>query len=94
MPDEVIVVKTPFQVSDEQGVQMRYVLRALFPSHQVLILDGGIDVMRMPSDERLSRIEGKLDALIDALIEDGETAPALTLDGAPEGGERDQSQPL
>lgn len=51
----------------------------------------------MPNEdirEQLTRIERKLDALIDALIEDGEAAPTLTLDGNPEGGERDQSQPL
>lgn len=43
--------------------------------------------------ERLKRIEAKLDALIVALADD-EDAPATSLDGAPAGAERDQTQSL
>jgi len=44
----------------------------------------------------LARIEAKLDALLEALAEEdeGEQQPAMTLDGQPTGGERDQGQAL
>lgn len=44
--------------------------------------------------ECLERIEAKLDALIDALADDGEDLPELTLDGEPVGAERTQRQEL
>lgn len=45
---------------------------------------------------QLDRIEAKLDALLDALADEGEETeqPQLTLDGEAVGGERDDSQPL
>ncbi len=45
---------------------------------------------------QLDRIEAKLDALIEALADEGEEIeqPELTLDGDMVGGERDDSQPL
>lgn len=45
---------------------------------------------------QLDRIEAKLDALLEALADEGEEMerPALTLDGEAVGGERDDSQPL
>lgn len=48
-----------------------------------------------PSDQRLVRIEAKLDAFIKALAEDdGVPEDQHDLDGRPAGGERDQSQSL
>ena len=45
---------------------------------------------------QLDRIEAKLDALLEALADEGEETeqPVLTLDGEAVGGERDDSQPL
>jgi len=45
---------------------------------------------------QLDRIEAKLDALLEALADEGEEMdrPELTLDGEALGGERDDSQPL
>ncbi|CAB3653846.1 hypothetical protein LMG26685_02894 [Achromobacter mucicolens] len=47
-------------------------------------------------EPQLDRIEAKLDALLDALADEGEEMeqPELTLDGEAVGGERDDSQPL
>lgn len=45
---------------------------------------------------QLDRIEAKLDALLEALADEGEEVEQreLTLDGQAVGGERDDSQPL
>lgn len=45
---------------------------------------------------QLDRIEAKLDALLEALADEGEEVEQreLTLDGESVGGERDESQPL
>lgn len=45
---------------------------------------------------QLDRIEAKLDALLEALADEGEETeqPVLTLDGEAVGGERDDTQPL
>ncbi|MBV7502087.1 hypothetical protein [Achromobacter sp. ACM05] len=55
---------------------------------------GGGQMARI--SEQMARIEGKLDALIEALADEGEEMdqPDLTLDGEAVGGERDDSQPL
>lgn len=42
----------------------------------------------------IDRVEKKLDVLIAALAEEEEEPPALTLDGVPAGGERDQTTTL
>lgn len=49
-----------------------------------------------PRPTQLDRIEAKLDALLEALADEGEEIeqPELTLDGERVGGERDDSQPL
>lgn len=49
-----------------------------------------------PSQTQLDRIEAKLDALLEALADEGEETEQreLTLDGEAIGGERDDSQPL
>ena len=46
--------------------------------------------------EHMARIEAKLDALLEALADEGEETEQreLTLDGEEVGGERDDSQPL
>lgn len=62
----------------------------------------GIGVMPTPPGPRtvhptqLDRIEAKLDALLEALADEGEETEQreLTLDGEAVGGERDDSQPL
>lgn len=47
------------------------------------------------SPEQIDRIEAKLDALIQALAEEGEIPPmAFDFDGDEVGGERDQGQEL
>lgn len=46
-------------------------------------------------ESQLDRIEAKLDALLEALADEGEeTQQEYTLDGEAVGGERDDSQPL
>ena len=49
-----------------------------------------------PRPTQLDRIEAKLDALLEALADEGEDTEQceLTLDGEAVGGERDDSQPL
>lgn len=48
-----------------------------------------------PRPTQLDRIEAKLDALLEALADEGEEAEVrITLDGEVVGGERDDSQPL
>lgn len=49
-----------------------------------------------PRPTQLDRIEAKLDALLEALSDEGEEIeqPERTLDGEAVGGERDDSQPL
>jgi len=53
-------------------------------------------VLQQSQPSQLDRIEAKLDALLDALADEGEEVerPELTLDGEAVGGERDDSQPL
>lgn len=50
----------------------------------------------MTQPTQLDRIEAKLDALLEALADEGEETERreLTLDGEAVGGERDDSQPL
>lgn len=56
--------------------------------------DGGWCESAEPT--QLDRIEAKLDALLEALADEGEETEQreLTLDGEAVGGERDESQPL
>lgn len=51
---------------------------------------------RIAQESQLDRIEAKLDALLEALADEGEEMdqPELTLDGEAVGGERDDTQPL
>lgn len=59
----------------------------------VLLLGCDFEVASVPG--RLAAIEAKLDALVQALIEEEEDGQMqLTLDGEPAGAERDQSQSL
>lgn len=53
-------------------------------------------VLQQSQPTQLDRIEAKLDALLEALADEGEQMeqPELTLDGEAVGGERDDSQPL
>jgi len=48
----------------------------------------------MNESTQLDRIEQKLDALLQALADEGEEEQATTLDGELGGGERDQTQGL
>lgn len=52
--------------------------------------------MNASEPSQLDRIEAKLDALLEALADEGEETeqPQLTLDGEAVGSERDESQPL
>jgi hypothetical protein len=95
-PDEAIVVKVPTRLSVEQTRHIGDGLQSLFPGVPVVVLDSsGMEIHRMPSMEALARIEGKLDALLKALAEDGDDGvPECDLEGRPAGGERDQSQAL
>ncbi|MDQ2139574.1 hypothetical protein RBI14_15520 [Alcaligenaceae bacterium B3P038] len=49
-----------------QAIQQRF--QQHYPNHRVVILDGGGQISLLSRDERLTRIEAKLDALIKAQV--------------------------
>lgn len=96
-----LIIECPSQLSQQQREALREAVVAT-GVQGALVLDGGMKVAR-PCDDQIvalqdsvSRVEAKLDALIEALgAEDqGEQEQSLSLDGDAIGGERDGSQGL
>lgn len=61
---------------------------------QILDTATRIEARQASTDAAVARIEAKQSTLIEALAEDEEAPPTMTLDGAPAGREREQGQSL
>lgn len=92
--ETAIVVSTPHHISSDQRQHLKEIVRKAFPGRRVLIADGGMQVREVGIEEKLDRIEAKLDALIEALAEDDEQEESFDLDGNPIGGQRDTTESL
>lgn len=93
---EIVVLAYPSSLSsDETEAIKRQWAEAGLPG-KLVVLSEGATMSVLGRDERLDRIEAKIDALLDALADEGEEMeqPELTLDGEAVGGERDDTQPL
>lgn len=93
-PGQTLVYTTPHAMSADQCAKLADWFKDRFPANPVIVVDHGASLSILGENEQLTRIEQKLDHLIQALAEDEEPAPSLTLDGQPVGGERDQDRPL
>lgn len=93
---DTVVFSTDQCLSADQHMRLAAHLEMRFPDNRVIVVDGGAKLSLLSDNEQLTRIEAKLDTLISALAEDDgeDEASALTLDGQPAGGERDQSRSL
>lgn len=96
MPEGMLVLHVPQMLSKDLHEQMQASLNAQLPGRAVLILHGGARLAALDDLKALERIEGKLDALLTALADEGEEEirPGLTLDGEPAGQPRAEGQPL
>ncbi|WP_369913893.1 hypothetical protein AB8810_12760 [Xanthomonas sp. NCPPB 3005] len=91
---EPVVFHLAHHLSDEQMDELAANFRKAYGDRMVVVLPPGIT---KSDSEQLGRIEQKLDALLEALAaegEEGQEAPAVSLDGDVMPGERDQSQSL
>ncbi len=94
-PSDTVVISTDNLVDDFTRERMQYELQKILPGHSLLILDQGMRISAIGHGAGITRIEEKLDRLIEALAEDGIEPPARSLDGDLfPSGERDQTQPL
>ena len=78
MVDDRIVLETPDVLSDQQTVALREAAEQAFPGKQIIILAGGLRMANL-SEERLDRIEAKLDALHALLADEDDEAQADSL---------------
>lgn len=76
--DEPVVIEVDRTLSHDQRIRIMNQAWEAWPERKVIVLEQG---MRINRDERLDRIEAKLDALIQALAEDDEDRPTHDLDG-------------
>lgn len=94
-PSDTVVLSTDERLDDESAARLRLHLEGLLPGHSVIVLDSGMRISAIGHGAGITRIEEKLDRLIEALAEDGVEPPARTLDGELfPNGERDQTQSL
>lgn len=94
-PSDTVVLSTEQSLDDDTAAHLRQRLEGLLPGHKVLVLDNGLRISAIGHGAGITRIEEKLDRLIEALAEDGVELPARTLDGELfPNGERDQTQSL
>lgn len=93
---EIVVLSYPCAVHDEQAEHIKRQWAEAGLPGKLVVLSDGATISVLGRDEKLDRIEAKIDALLDALADEGEEMeqPELTLDGEAVGGERDDSQPL
>ncbi len=91
-----VVVSVPEHLKHDQIEQVRAIAEAAFPGRRLMIAHGGIQVSEFGRSEQMDRIEAKLDALLEALAEEGDgEEPQHDLDGnLIEGGERDETASL
>lgn len=95
-PDDVVVLSYQNILTQDQRVAVaKWAERNLPAGQKVFVIDGGATIGILGNDERMARIEAKLDSLITALAEDDpEQEPGVDLDGNDVGGERDTTQTL
>lgn len=93
---EIVVLSYPCSLLAEQVDYIRRCWDEAGLPGKLVVLTDSAKLTVLSRDEQLDRIEAKLDALLEALADEGEeTEPdELTLDGEAVGGERDDSQPL
>lgn len=94
--DSTIVVSVPQHLKGSQRQKLREIAERAFPGRRLMIVDGGIEVSDAGRSAQMDRIEAKLDALLDALADEGDDdEPQYDLDGnLIEGGERDENESL
>lgn len=92
--DGDLVLTVPRVLSREQRAQLMEHVGHALPGRKVLILDGEMQLRRVVDNERLDRIESKLDTLIAALASDDEDERQYSLDGDLIPGERAEGMPL
>jgi hypothetical protein len=93
-PGDTIVVRMQTRLSAEQAERLKAQWQGKFEGHEVLIVDGCLDIGVLSKVDRLGAIERKLDQLVAALAADEEEEPRFSLDGQPAGAERDGNQSL
>lgn len=73
-PDDVIVLSYPNVLTQETRIAIAKWAEGNLPAGQkVFVVDGGATIGILGNDERMARIEAKLDALLDAMaLSDGE----------------------
>lgn len=92
--DSTIVISVPKYLKVDQRHDIQIIAKKAFPGRRVFVADGGVTVSEVGHAEQLDRIEAKLDALLDALADEGDE-PQYDLDGnLIEGGERDENESL
>lgn len=93
---EIVVLSYQGSVSEEQAHALKKKWSEAGMPGELIVLCEGATLSVLGRDEKLDRIEAKLDALLEALADEGEEMeqPELTLDGEAVGGERDDTQPL
>ena len=93
--ETTIVVYIQRHVRSDHRQHLKEIVQKAFPGRRVLIADGGMQVREVGIEEKLDRIEAKLDALLDALAEDEDDEPQFDLDGnLIENFERDDNESL
>lgn len=94
-PDDVVVISFPGYLTQDQRTSINEWAKGSFPSNKVMVMEAGATLGTLGNDDRMQRIEAKLDSLIAALAEDDpEQEPGVDLDGNDVGGERDTTQTL
>jgi hypothetical protein len=93
-PGDVVVLHVPTVLSIEERHAFHQHCQKFFPGHRSLVLDGGIHVAAACGEDRLERIEQKIDKLF-ALIEAADEEEIVTdLEGHTSGRPREPDTPL
>jgi hypothetical protein len=85
--DTVVLMANQFFTPSQREVVNKYLSDA-FPNNTVLIADGGIKIGVLGDDDRIDRIEKRLDSiaeliavLLDSVQQEDEQEPSIDLDG-------------
>ncbi|GAB2913793.1 hypothetical protein [Paralcaligenes ginsengisoli] len=96
-PGDTVVLSVSNLINEEQRRVINDFAARTFPDNQVVILGSEIQIGTMGSDDRLTRLEAKLDVLLAAFgapAEDDEQIDVTTFDGEYAGCPRDRSSTL
>lgn len=92
---DTVVLLTDRLLTQEQVQRITNSLLSTFPRNKAVVMQDGMKLGVMGNDDRLDRIEQKLDLLIAALAEDQEDQEqGFDLEGNELGKERDDTQSL